>query len=954
MSRRLRLVSALAFASVALACGAPEGGSAGVNGNDGAPGPQGPQGPPGADGADGAPGANGSDGADGSDAVGAAAAGLIIGLTGLDAFATENDDELLVDFAGATSDAALSGQTLTLSFSQRSAPEPVAAGINVCGDNLCFVQNGGVRTLDLDNDGDLDDGFLATNARFHLLFSEPLDDDARDALDAWIHDVIGLDDVFSVTAVSAAQFQFQYTLNIPLPIASFNAQGENVGTSLLLPPFTVRDIHGDGNALVEFILTDNHEVADQAEPTGLAFDPNAGTHAIRENGQYAVGDTFILSFSQAMDVQQTEQIIELRLEEGPFTAVNVVGVGATFTVTVQQQAVDLTGQGGRFNLVLQPHDVSNASGITNSTQPITFAITDITVPTLLPVAADNNDTMQVTLINGTPARITNAQQDNFKLVTGDSLAFTFTEPMQANTVQANVAALLTGLNGNGNTLPNVIAANIVPQLGNTRFQFTLRAGDIILAPALLSLGALDTATVTDTAVATDIGIAIAANQVPQATRDRFIIQANLRPIVDLDTVDVVLGLNTPREDNILQATDQLVFEFTKNMNNATTRAALAEVLSNGGLVGGVRRGTFVAANVVNQIQLQNVGAVSRFTFTLAGDQVFEVQADTMEFAAIPTTALDENGLSLTAAQIPRLLRVNADPAQAPTLATVVGVRNGATPCGDARLQQNDTVTFSFSERLAAGSLNAARDAVVAAVTGALAQGTVNAGNVAIANPAFIVTLPAGAVMNTAAATSFTLGVVGIEDANGVDAVILQQTMAPTDVLAPSLAIVRNLIGNDGRLVGGDQLALTWSCQMDEGLTLPAIQAGVDALMGDGTARTTTVNNVVYTVAILPGHTLALPGQATLTIGTVATDLDIVAEGDDGNADGRVIVAGPFALTFDDADVADVTLTYVSGSASGSTGVFAARAPLLSGTWFLSSVSENLARTAIELPVVFTE
>jgi hypothetical protein len=125
-------------------------------------------------------------------------------------------------------------------------------------------------------------------------------------------------------------------------------------------------------------------------------------------------------------------------------------------------------------------------------------------------------------------------------------------------------------------------------------------------------------------------------------------------------------------------------------------------------------------------------------------------------------------------------------------------------------------------------------------------------------------------------------------------------------------------------------------------------------MGDGTARTTTVNNVTYTIEILPGRTLALPQQATLNVGAVATDLDIVAEGDDAAADGRINVAGPFALTFDDADIADVTLSFVTGSANGTKAVFQASAPLLSGTWFLSSVSENLARTAIELPVVFTD
>jgi hypothetical protein len=155
-------------------------------------------------------------------------------------------------------------------------------------------------------------------------------------------------------------------------------------------------------------------------------------------------------------------------------------------------------------------------------------------------------------------------------------------------------------------------------------------------------------------------------------------------------------------------------------------------------------------------------------------------------------------------------------------------------------------------------------------------------------------------------------------------------------------------------VGGDQLALTWNCQMDEAVTLSALQAGVDALMGDGTARTTTADNVSYVIEVLPGRAFALPEQATLSIGTVATDLDIVNEGDDEAADGRVVINGTFDLVFDDIPVDDVTVTYVPGSTDGLTGVFSANAPFRSGTWFLSSLSTALSRTNVEVPVVFSD
>ncbi len=942
------------------ACGGEPGpkGDTGDKGDQGEPGEPGAPGDPGAPGEPGPQGPPGEDGENGGNGGGGGAGALIIGLTGLDENGSDGDTDVLVDLAAAANDAVLSGQTITLSFSQRSAPEPVAGGVGICGaDTICFTAVDGQRILDLDGDADLDDGFLATGAQFRLAFSEPLEDDARDNLDDWIHDVIGIDNAFTVVAISDSEFAFTWTFPEDLPIAAFNNNGDNVGTSLLLPPFTVRDDNGDGNALTEFILTDDHELADQAEPTALPFNIAAApVQAVLEDGQWAAGDQFVLSFSRAMDAESTEQAIEIRLEEGPFTDVTVNGNGQNFVVIVNG-AVDLRDSNNAFELILQPHDVSSVEGITNSTEELSFIISDVTVPTLNVIDEASGDTMQVILETGVPGRLRGGNQDNFFLVQGDSLVWTFSEPMEANTVTANLAALLNALDDGGDNNLNVNAANIVAQLGNTRFVYDLRAGETIVAPAVLSLGALDINTVTDNDAANDIGIAIAANQVPQATRERFIIRANLRELDDTDTLDVILGGNTDREDNIIEAGDTLVFEFDKTMDLNTARADLAAKITNGALSGGVRRGTFNAATVEARI-VRVAGAVAagaRFTYLMEGDQEFEVQADTFAFDAVNQTVLDDNGLTVNDNQVPSISRDNVDPDLAPTLATVVGTRNVQTRCGDGLLEEDDTIQFTFSEPLDPAASDDAEAAIVAAMNNVLDTGTIDAGDVAIAgNIVFTVTLPAGTTLDTSAALTFNLGTANIEDANGVDAVLLQATMAPVDVLSASLTVVRNLIENDGRLVGGDQLALTWTCQMDEAVTLSAIQAAVDDLMGDGTAQTTTVNNVTYLIEVLPGQRFEEDAQATLSVGDVATDLDINGENDDDDDDGRVEVAGDFNLVFDDANFADVTLTFVAGSSDGFRATFSASAPLVSGTWFLSNVSNGLARVAVELPVVFTE
>jgi hypothetical protein len=297
-----------------------------------------------------------------------------------------------------------------------------------------------------------------------------------------------------------------------------------------------------------------------------------------------------------------------------------------------------------------------------------------------------------------------------------------------------------------------------------------------------------------------------------------------------------------------------------------------------------------------------------------------------------------------------------DPALPPTLTSILGSRSATTPCGDGRLQAGDTVTFVMSEPLSVASAGVVRQLIVDAINASGDDGTnLVLANVAVAgNVTFTATLPAGAALETANPLLFDLSASGVADANNVPAVILQAPMAPADVLGVNLSVARNIVQNDGRLVGGDQLALVFSCQMDEVVTLSAVQRAVDSLMGDGVGRTLTVNFTTFSVEILPGRMFELPGQAQLSIDSVATDVDVSGEADDGANDGRVTVEGPFQLPFDDLAIEDVTLTYVDNSADGFQASFRAVAPLTSGTWYLAAISANLARNALELPVVFTD
>ncbi|MBM4283091.1 MAG: hypothetical protein FJ137_20835 [Deltaproteobacteria bacterium] len=595
--------------------------------------------------------------------------------------------------------------------------------------------------------------------------------------------------------------------------------------------------------------------------------------------------------------------------------------------------------------------------MTNSTATLTFAISDRSSPTLQVIDEASADTLDVTLSSLTPPRTRNGEPVDDLLVDGDRLAWRFSEAMDVTSTAAGLQALLTALpRADANNVVNPATFEFVVQDGGRRFHYDLKPGEQLQLPPTLQLGALDPATVTDRVAADDVALAIAAGQAPKLSRARVMVRPVLRVQDGLDTMAVVLGAG-PRDNGALEAGDALVFDFTKTMDAPSTARALARIVADGAVTGAVRRGSFAVDAVAAQIVRgdNDIARGARLTLTLLGDQRFDVVGDALVLSALDATAVDVHGVPLASGQVPQIGRARLDPTVPPSLAAVTAARAPTTPCGDGALAAGDTVTFTFSEPWAAASVEAAKAAVAAALGARLTSGAVSAADVASADgAAFIARLPAGASLSTTADLEFEVSPAGLVDASGLGAERLTAALSATDVLLASLSVSHNLVVNDGRFVAGDALTLTWSCQMDEALTLAAVQAAVDRTFGDGVARTTTVDQVTYVVTVLPGEELVVPGQASLSIGDVATDADVIAEADDDLADGRVAVAGPFVLPFDDVPVADVTLRYVPGSADGDTALFRADAPLRAGLWSLSALAGALTRARVELPVVFTD
>jgi hypothetical protein len=920
-------------------------GETGEQGERGAVGSPGERGPPGPTGETGSPGPAGRD----------AAVALLVEAVGIDADGVAGDDTVRAHFAGAVVDEVLRGSSLTFSHSSRDAPAPVASHPR-CPETQCFVIVDGQRRLSVRNDTP-GDGFLDSGASFTLVFDAPLASDAAGALAAWLGDEVGLAGAFDVDMVDGHVLEARSALTSPLPIVRFDAAGHNVGLTLVLPPFSILDTRGNGNALLSFVLVDDYSRDSMQAPQALPFDPDQDIvlNTVVDDDSFHVGDVFELHFSQPMQEESTEQMLELRLEEGPFTAVEVRAVdAATFRVTLHETVV-LSAQDGVFVLELQRFDVATAAGVANDDAPMRFAISDRSHATLVPLGDVVDDTLSVVLGDGAPGRRREGQTEDDVLVEGDRLFWRFSEAMNLPSVRAGLPRLLNELSElSSETILAVDAEDFISD-DATVFSYTLGPGERIVLPPVLETIALDPSVVFDHADDFDRGLAVAAGQALRMTRSRVLVHPALDPQGTEDTFSVVLGPG-PRRNGAVEAGDTLVVEFTNVMEPATTKDALALAIATNAVAGALRRGNFDVEEVAAAIVDSTVAGSSstRLSYTLVDDQRFDVVADRLLLGALPTSALSEHGVSLVANQVLSASAARLDPATPPTIVSVVGQRAATTPCGDGQLQGGDDVVVTFSEPVATSVLESTKSALAAGLSAMAHTGSLRSQDVTTNDHAtFFARLPDGVTLVTSEPRTLIVDSRGIVDRDGSSPARLSGTLLPTDVLDVSLALVRNLVPQDGLLVGGDQLLVTWNCQMDEALTPRALHLAVNETFGADSARTTTVDFVSWLIEMEPGTSFALSSQQSLAVVDVATDLDIHDEGDDDNDDGRVLISGPFVLPFEDGAREHVTFAYVPGSANGDTALFRASESVSSGTWLLSTASPPVTRARREFPVVFT-
>jgi|GEM_PF-1842952 len=923
-------------------------GCAGPEGPAGPAGPQGDQGiagDAGVDGIDGVDGTDGTDGTDGIDGQDTTPHALVLGLAADDQLGTDTDTAIVAHFAGdvGDDDAELAASSLTMSYSRRDA-------LAYYGDDVAVpsytTAADGRRELVLT--GDIpEDGYLNIGTELYFAF-DPADGPniaGLGVLDFLIEFGIRIEDQLgapgALVPIALNNFNIGFQVAEDIPIAAVNDDGEPIGTAFHVPAFAVYDYtSGRSSEAATFWLNDGATLDNFIEPTGLPFDVGTVVEAgIAEDGVFAPGSSFELAFAQPMDDRSTRAAIEHRLEESNlWDDVDVTSTPdpSVFRVAVQGTQVDLTGTGDRHVLTLQPWDVTDAAGVSNTNESITFTITDISVPELVVLVEDEggaSSTMGVILATGTPDRAGNNQ-----LVAGDTLVLGFTEPMDPNDEIAT--QLLASLNAQFSL--SIPTGRVFRPTGVAVF-LELQAGETI---DILG-GTLGLAPFSNAVVDLNGGTPIAPGQTPILVASHFITPPTLVDQSGEDALGVTLSANVVAgdlEDNTLEAGDTLVIEFSKDMDMSSTTQGLGAALANGNLSGGTRGGTWNDAAVAGSL---NTLDQSTFTYTLTGDQTLTISGNALSFQALSTDIKDVNGLRLEAGETLVIPSDIFDPPTAPTLESITTALAASSPCGNSALDENDSLLFAFSEPLEP-TQQAAIIADIAAKLSQVASGTIGALDVSTAdNQNFLVTLPAGVSLVVSTDVNIALAPANIIDVNGQVATVATGVIGATDALTMDGAVDQR-IDADGQLEGGDTVALQFNCRMDDFETYSQIQEAADATFGDNTVRTTTTDFRTFNMEVLPGRTVDLSSQVTFTVANLVTD----ADPDDNDDDDVATVAGPFSVTLDDIAVDDVVFVYEDGSADGHTARFVAPMAVRSGEWHLSAVSASLGRDDVDMAVVF--
>ncbi|OGQ93741.1 MAG: hypothetical protein A2284_10720 [Deltaproteobacteria bacterium RIFOXYA12_FULL_61_11] len=744
----------------------------------------------------------------------------------------------------------------------------------------------------------LNDGFLQPNDFFLLFLSgfshAAFNDEDLEQIEAYLDAQFDMEGAFTVSTEDAGGGLTAVLYTAKKKI-SVDGWGDKLDEGVLIDPLPeglLTDADGNPNlGGFLYLLEDSQDWID-AEPYTCKVTVNdAGAVPDREDGTLADNSTITFNFFDEddtpvlMDGHGLAAAMEAKLQLAPFTYAEediedtLLRTDATsITVTVDGElelhANQKTATAGK-TVTFEAYTLSSASGLGNR-KAVSCLIADVTVPTYTVSATCTID------------------EDN-RVEENCNIVVTFSETMEntAGEVADRINDVLETASGCTNF-------NVAPPTGNAAvFTATVPATcnqDGVTTPVNFALA--NQATVTD------------VNLIKVAQDQTLTYDPPTAPRYEIRVITTV----TLDEDYTAKPTDTLQFGFDENMENADAeiRKAIVAAIKASPAVTGTAKNALTEGDVTvgacpadggtnYGIWLTDDADVSpdvAFHSVQCWNLVLPAATDLVTSAAgiritleAQTDAMDDHEIDLARAHSKPLVY---DPPKPPTF-TVTATQGtegteGSDPADenvwcDGQLQEGDRIVFTFSEPMENGAKEVAL-AIVAWFNGADANGS---GNVATTdvNPetgnaaVFTLTLPEGSYIDTNAEKNVNLGG-GLKDLNDMVLSPSSATLTKYDVLEAALAITNNYIAKDDLFIEEDKMVITFTpsgfaphtCEMNDFITLGAVQKAVDTLMGaevamvesngDGAGENTPDN--VYTITILPNREFApKPEGSTLAI-----------------------------------------------------------------------------------------
>ena len=699
-----------------------------------------------------------------------------------------------------------------------------------------------VNPVEISTNAAIEDNTLVAGDVVTINFSEILDNNALDAIQAAVDAAFGADTATVANAVDNRSYTITVNEGATIDLTDAN--------TITMAPDAVADVNGNNNTEAINFTIDDSPVPPTADTTNpVVFTTNTSP----EDNKLSPGDVITIKFSEALSNTGNSAISSIQYAVNQalgYEAATVEDTGdqTTFTITANKD-VDLTADGKTISVAAG--DIQDRNGVAN-VDPIDFTITDLPVsPT-----AGVDDPVTIT---------SNAQAEDYALAGGDVVMIKFSEALENGNNEA-IDALSNALTGTSLEDKVTVSADTDNPL---LYTLTVNDGETVDLSIAQTIS-LAADSVTDVnGVANDSIISFLIND-PDKTSPTA---ASTNP--------VEITTNVAENDKQLAVGDVVTLSFSEEMDN-TDDAIVTAITSE--LAGTVLEGKATVA--------QSEGNPSNYTLTF--DAAVDLPQDGVTIALDANTLTDANGVQN---EEPIEFTLSDPDIAPPTAAGTDPVT--LTKDENNQLTAGEVVTLTFSEGLDDTGVTALQTAVDDSFGEGVATVSTNPNN----PTAFTITVNANENIDITGSKTLTLAAGSITDINGVSNseditfVVSDETIAPTAAEDGTVTFITHQASEDYEVVADDVIQIAFSENLDNtgDAAVDAIQLAVNKTfgLGNATVSATTDNPAAYDITF--NDTIDLTGGKTITIDS----------GDIYDENGHVNDA-PIAFTFTDPDVTSPT------------------------------------------------